>query len=159
VSLRFKSIRWRLPLSYIGVALLAALASGVLMLITLRGYYRQREVDYLQTNARQIGWVAQQLLQAGAPEFVLADQIVNWSFLLQVRVQVLSAAGETLADSGLPSNQQVLMVSGGEPGLATASVTTPTTDTFTSPLPAALPGMFFIASKRVFLKRSGKLGG
>jgi len=149
VGVNLKSIRWRLPFSYVGVALLAALASGVLMLITLQSYYRQREVDYLQTNARQIGWVAQQLLQAGAPEFVLMDQIVNWSFLLQVRVQVLDAAGETVADSGPPGAEQVLMVSGSGPGMPTASISLAFTDTFTTPLPTVLPGMFVVGSERL----------
>jgi signal transduction histidine kinase len=146
---QLKSIRWRLPLSYIGVALLAALASGVLMLVTLRGYYRQRELDYLQTNARQIGWMAQQLLQAGAPEAerVLADQIANWSFLLQVRVQVLGADGQTLADSGAPDAQQVVMVSGGKPGLEFGGATAAPTDTVTAPIPMPLPGMFFLSSE------------
>ena len=145
---RLQSIRWHLPLSYIGVALLAALASGVLMLVTLRGYYRQREVEYLQTNARQIGWVAQQLLQAGSPdvERVLADQIVHWSFLLQVRVQVLGADGQTLADSGVPNAQQVIMVSGGGPGPEFGNATTEPTDAFTVPLPQAQPGMFILSA-------------
>jgi signal transduction histidine kinase len=144
------SIRWRLPLSYIGVALLAALASGVLMLVTLRGYYRQRELNYLQTNARQIGRVAQQLLQAHAPEFVLADQIVNWSFLLQVRVQVRGADGQTLADSGPPDSRQVMMVSGNPPGVDLAD-TESITDTFTIPIPRGLPGpgMFFLSGEKL----------
>jgi signal transduction histidine kinase len=142
---QLKSIRWRLPLSYIGVALLAALASGVLMLITLRGYYRQRELDYLQTNARQIGQLAQQLLQAGVPdaEHVLADQIAHWSFLLQVRVQVLKADGQTLADSGPPQAQQVMIVSGA-PDVSEAGASIVATDTFSVPLP--MPGMFFLSS-------------
>jgi signal transduction histidine kinase len=142
---QLKSIRWRLPLSYIGVALLAALASGVLMLVTLRGYYRQRELDYLQTNARQIGRVAQQLLQAGAPEAerVLADQIVHWSFLLQVRVQVLGTDGQMLADSGSPRAQQVMMVSGA-PEVSAVGASIAPTDTFSLPLP--LPGMFILSS-------------
>jgi signal transduction histidine kinase len=145
---QLKSIRWRLPLSYIGVALLAALASGVLMLITLRGYYRQRELDYLQTNARQIGQVAQQLLQTGAPEAerVLADQIAHWSFLLQVRVQVLGADGQTLADSGLPDARQVMMVSSGAPVLDSVGATAAPTETFTIPFPMTSPGMFILSA-------------
>lgn len=104
----------------------------------------------LSANQRPANWLGgAQLLQAGAPEFVLIDQIVKRSFLLQVRVQVLDAAGETVADSGLPSNQQVLMVSGGGPGMPAASVSLAFTDTFTTPLPAALPGMFFVGSDQL----------
>jgi len=134
--LHFKSIRWRLPLSYIGVALLAALASGVLMMVTLRNYYRQRELDYLQTNARRMGDVVEQLLQSDTPRFVLADQVVNWSFLLQVRVQVFDTTGHSLADSGLPETQQVMFVS------------KTLTDTFNTELdPAGGAGMFFVTSE------------
>jgi|GEM_PF-273165 len=145
------SIRWRLPLSYIGVALLAALASGILMLVTLRGYYRQRELNYLQTNARQIGRMAQQLLQAHAPEPVLADQIGNWSFLLQVRVQVRGADGQTLVDSGPPDSRQVMMVSGNPPGMDLADTPGSPTDTFTIPIPQGLPGpgMFFLSGEKL----------
>ncbi|MDP6715512.1 MAG: hypothetical protein QF368_12920, partial [SAR202 cluster bacterium] len=48
------SIRWRLPLSYAGIALLAALLLGVILLLALRGYYSRRENDYLLSNARAI---------------------------------------------------------------------------------------------------------
>jgi len=41
------SIRWRLPLSYAAIALLAALSLGAVLLTTLRNYYLQRELDYL----------------------------------------------------------------------------------------------------------------
>ena len=40
-----KSIRWRLPLSYAAIALLAALSLGIALLTTLRSYYRQHEFE------------------------------------------------------------------------------------------------------------------
>ncbi|MCH7801820.1 MAG: hypothetical protein IIC24_09815, partial [Chloroflexi bacterium] len=49
------SIRWRLPLSYASIALLAAVLLGVILLLVLRGYYSRRESDYLVNNARAIG--------------------------------------------------------------------------------------------------------
>ncbi len=145
----FKSIRWRLPLSYIGVAALAALAAGLVMLVTLRGYYRQRELDYLRTNARQISALAQQLWQPGAPEAarVLADQIANWAFLLQVRVQVLGADGQGLADSGPPEAQQVVLVSGGVAGGLAAGAPVGPAQTFNTLTPVPQPGMFFISAE------------
>ena len=42
------SIRWRLPLSYAAIALLATLALGSALLLILRGYYVRVERDYLQ---------------------------------------------------------------------------------------------------------------
>ena len=46
-----RSLRWRLVLSYSGIALLAAVCLGVVLLITLRSYYLQREQAYLVDNA------------------------------------------------------------------------------------------------------------
>ena len=50
-----KSLRWRLPLSYAAIALLATLVLGIVLLTILRSFYQQRERDYLQGNARAIG--------------------------------------------------------------------------------------------------------
>ena len=47
-----KSIRWRLPLSYAGIALLATLVLGGVMLAILRSYYLDRELDFLGSNAQ-----------------------------------------------------------------------------------------------------------
>ncbi len=109
--MNLKSIRWRLPLSYAGIALLAAIASGVLMLTTLRGYYQRQERAYLESNAQQISLVAAQLLKTGLPNTFIADQTISWSFLLQARVQLLDEQGQPLADSGSPDIQRILMVS------------------------------------------------
>ena len=49
-----RSVKWRLPLSYAAIALLATLSLGLVLLITLRGYYAQRERDYLIGNAQAI---------------------------------------------------------------------------------------------------------
>ena len=45
-----RSIRWRLPLTYAAIALLAALALGAVLLVTLRSYYSQQETDYLEAR-------------------------------------------------------------------------------------------------------------
>jgi signal transduction histidine kinase len=105
------SIRWRLPLSYIAIALVAALASGLMMLAVLRDYYQQRERQYLERNVIPIALAAEQILQASLPEKTIADQVTAWSFLLQARVQIFQADGGLLADSGTPNSQRILMVS------------------------------------------------
>ena len=111
--MNLKSIRWRLPLSYIVIALVAALASGVMMLTVLRSYYQQAERDYLSRNTSGIALAAQQLIQAGVPNQLLADQVNTWSFLLQARVQVYATDGGLLADSGSPDVRQVMVVASG----------------------------------------------
>ena len=51
---RFQSLRWRLPLSYALIALLAVVVLGVALLSSLRSYYDQLELDYLTGNAEVI---------------------------------------------------------------------------------------------------------
>ena len=46
------SIRWRLPLTYAGIALLTALALGGVLLVILRDSYRRQEVNYLVANVQ-----------------------------------------------------------------------------------------------------------
>ncbi|UCC63601.1 MAG: HAMP domain-containing histidine kinase, partial [Anaerolineae bacterium] len=96
-----KSIRWRLPLSYAGIALLAALALGGVLLIVLRGYYAQRERNHLMDNARAIGDTLIPLLaQPDVTPEELQAQVESLSFLSQTRVRLLDAARQVLADSG-----------------------------------------------------------
>ena len=116
--MNLRSIRWQLPISYAGIALLAALALGAVLISILRSYYNGLEQRYLQGNARQIGLAVGQLLQAEAPEFIIRDQVSSWAFMLQARVQLLDMQENLLVDSGSPDVRQVLIVSnpGGPPG-------------------------------------------
>jgi two-component system sensor histidine kinase BaeS len=94
-----KSIRWRLPLSYAAIALLAAVSLGVVLLTTLRGYYVQRELDYLHSNAQAIGQGMLHLLrQDPSPEAIQA-RLRSFSFLSQTRVRLLDEAGQVIFDS------------------------------------------------------------
>jgi hypothetical protein len=115
--MNLRSIRWQLPISYAGIALLAALALGAVLISILRSYYNDLEQRYLQGNAAQIGLAVGQLLQAEAPEFIIRDQVSSWAFMLQARVQLLDMQENLLADSGSPQARQVLIVSdpGGPP--------------------------------------------
>jgi signal transduction histidine kinase len=96
-----KSIRWRLPLSYAGIALLAALALGGVLLIVLRGYYVRREREHLINNALVIGDTLMPLLaQPDVTPEELQAQVESLSFLSQTRVRILDADRQVLADSG-----------------------------------------------------------
>ena len=97
-----KSIRWRLPLSYMAIAVVAAMALGAVLLTTLGGYYRQREIDYLQSNARAISANLSLLLEADAPPEALRSQVSTFAFLSQARVRLTDLEGEVIADSGDP---------------------------------------------------------
>jgi len=141
--MNLKSIRWRLPLSYAGISLLAVLALGLVLIAILRGYYGRQEREFLQGNAKWIGGTVTSLMQADAPAAMLNDQVVNWSFVLQARIQVLDKQGQVIADSGLPDVRQVLMVSKDAfiQMVSLPGVTSPT-------LRVASGGVFFLSTKQ-----------
>ena len=47
----FRSIRWRLVASYVGLTLLTVSSVGVLALSLIEGYVERQEQDYLTANA------------------------------------------------------------------------------------------------------------
>src|SRR5215475_8841449 len=105
-----KSIRWRLPLSYAGIALIAALALGVVLITTLRGYYGMRERDVLMSNADFIGDVAARNYEtqaAAAPDSTKPTtdtiaQISTLSLMSQARIRLFDAQNRLVVDSGDP---------------------------------------------------------
>ncbi len=102
------SIRWRLPLSFAGIALLAALVLGVVLLTTLRGYYAVRELDHLTENARAIGDVITLLYTDDASLERIRVQMQGLSFLVQSRVRLLDMGGNALIDSGEPQQDRLI---------------------------------------------------
>ena len=107
-----KSIRWRLPLSYAAIALITAFALGGTLLIALRGYYRQQELNYLTYNAQAISSTLSPLLKTGLPVSALQSQLSSFAFLSQTRIRLLDPDEQVLIDSGHPqSPQEVLALS------------------------------------------------
>lgn len=109
------SIRWRLPVSYAVIALLAALSLGSVMLLVLRNYYANQEREYLYGNATALQPLIEQILQSDLPKGSLKDQINGLAFLSQTQIRLLDTNGNTLADSGVPGANKVVAVSGGVP--------------------------------------------
>ncbi|MBI3942845.1 MAG: HAMP domain-containing histidine kinase [Chloroflexi bacterium] len=101
-----QSIRWRLPLSYAAIALLAALALGAVLLFTLRSYYLQRELDYLRVSAKAISPVMASLVEAHLPAEAIQSQLKSFSFLSQTQVGMLDANRRLIADSGRPDQRR-----------------------------------------------------
>lgn len=97
----FNSLRLRLPLSYAGIALIATLVLGAVLLLTLQRYYRQQELDYLSGNAQVIGNRLVLLLQNDETGELQAT-LKGLAFLSQTRVRLWSSAQALLADSGDP---------------------------------------------------------
>lgn len=104
-------IRWQLPLSYAAIALISALLLGAILLTTLQGYYVQREYEYLYSNAETITSTITQMMGENTPNAVIQAQIVSFSFLSQVRIRLLNADGEVIADSGVPHEHNLVSIS------------------------------------------------
>lgn len=97
-----KTLRLRLPLSYAGIALIATLVLGAVLLVTLQRFYRQQELDYLTGNAYAIGERLTPLLEADDVGQLQAN-LKGLAFLSQTRVRVVTADDSLLlADSGDP---------------------------------------------------------
>ncbi len=113
------SIRWRLPLTYAGIALLTALALGGVLLAILRDSYRRQEVSYLVANAQAMYDYAPLLLATAPSAEGLDSRLKSLSFLSQTRVRLLDRESEVLGDSGAPeavralANISLVFASGG----------------------------------------------
>lgn len=104
-----RSLRWRLTLSYAGIALLASLSLGAVLLLTLRGYYAQREREHLTGNARAISKALAVTMGDGTLSTEgLQPQLVGMSFLAQARVRVLDPDLRELADSDKSGERAVV---------------------------------------------------
>ena len=102
------SIRWRLPLTYAGIALLTALALGGVLLVILRDSYRRQEVSYLVANAQAMYDHAPLLLATTTSAEALDSRLKSLSFLSQTRVRLLNRESEVLGDSGAPDAVRAL---------------------------------------------------
>lgn len=127
--MRPRSIRWQLPISYAAIALLSTLALGVILLVTLRGHFIQRELDYLNKNADAINTTMAQLIADDVPLEIIQAQLASYSFLSQVRIRILDETGEMLVDSGIPDGRNLLSISA-QPQVET-SIDTPSSSTNT----------------------------
>ena len=109
--MNFNSIRWRLPLSYAGIALLAALSLGLVLVATLRGYYTEQERHYLVMNAGKAESALAALLEANAPAEVLQVQVDNLAFVTQTRLRLYDREQKLLVESSDPARQDILTFS------------------------------------------------
>lgn len=98
-----QSIRWRLPLTYAGIAFIAALILGIALLATLRGYYAERERLHLTDNAHAILDTVQRLRALHAGDAAIAEQLRSLAFIMQTRVRILDADTRIVTDTGSPA--------------------------------------------------------
>ena len=98
--MRTLSLRWRLSLTYAGMALFTAAVLGGVLLSVLGNYYAHAEDGYLLAAAQR---VSPDLTRTGTSRTALARQAKIAALTTQTRVRVYGASGELLADSGSPT--------------------------------------------------------
>ena len=103
--MNMSSIRWRLPISYAGIALLAAVVLGSMMFLTLDNFYTQQELGYLTSSAELMGPGISKHLEDNPSSEALNLYVQNLSCLIQARVRLLDPAEGILADSGALQSQ------------------------------------------------------
>ena len=100
--MKIKSIRWQLSLSYAGIALLATLLLGVIMLGILARYFAIQESNYLIETANELGGKIFIAVEDELSDEELNGYMERISFYINGQIRLLDADGELVADSGLP---------------------------------------------------------
>ncbi len=97
--MRRHSLRWRLALTYAGMALLTAVILGGILIGVLAGHYSKAEDSYLTASAK--------LIVADPPPLTTVQDLTSWAqaaaLTTQTRVQVYSQSGRLVVDSGSPN--------------------------------------------------------
>jgi signal transduction histidine kinase len=109
---RTRSLRWRLALTYAGMALLTAAILGGILIAVLANHYTRAEDDYLTASA--------QLIVADPPPLTTMEALTSWAqaaaLTTQTRVQVYDGGGTLVVDSGSPDALTAEDVLGGSFG-------------------------------------------
>lgn len=105
-----RSIRWRLPMTYAGIALLTAIALGGLLLFTLNNYYKGRESEYLEISSQLLASQAASMIQDDLPAENVRAAVDVLSLLAQARVQLFDESAQLLFDSGPMDEQNQISV-------------------------------------------------
>jgi signal transduction histidine kinase len=97
-------------LSFAGIALIAAVILGVVLLVILQDYYSNLELAYLRTNAQAIADLMDALSSRNTPHDEVQSQIKNMAFLTETRIQMFNSDDVLLYDSGSPQNIDVHLI-------------------------------------------------
>jgi signal transduction histidine kinase len=100
---RWKSIRWRLPLAFLGVVGLSVLLLGVVLFILLQAYYHGLEQSYLRGASQAIPNNILEILKSEDSQSELQAYFENVAFLSQTRIKVTDMEGEIIIDTGSPT--------------------------------------------------------
>ena len=108
-----RSLRFKLSLTYAGVALLTVVILGGIMVAVLGTYYSRAEQRYLRA--------AGEILASDPPPLTTTEELSQWAraaaLATSTRVRIVSGDGVTVVDSGSPSTlsaDELLRIGGGE---------------------------------------------
>jgi signal transduction histidine kinase len=97
-----KSIRWRLPLNFLGIAGLTVIILGTVLVAVLRAYYTGVEQEFLRGTSSAMPPNIVEILESDDAQTTLQEYFDNVAFLSQTRVRVIDPEGEILVDTGSP---------------------------------------------------------
>lgn len=100
--MKSKSIRWQLSLSYAGIALLATLLLGAIMMGILARYFAIQESNYLVETAAEIGDKAFYIIYDKLEDQDLNVLMQRFSFYIDARLRLIDPERMVIADSGSP---------------------------------------------------------
>ena len=106
--MNLKSIRWKLPLTYAGIALITALVLGGTLLLIVRRYYQDQELNYLHKNAVAISDAVEPLLTNDKITSIpddLKGHLSLLSFLSQTKIRLLDPQGNEIGSFTFISDQ------------------------------------------------------
>jgi len=105
----FHSIRWRLVLSYVILALITISVVGVLTLEIIDRHARQQERENLRNNARGVSQQATPLIWPIVQRDELSQLVETASFLGHLQVRILDTHQKPIVDSGDPRDSNLLV--------------------------------------------------
>lgn len=103
----FRSLRWRLIISYISLALFTLIVAGVLAFWAALKYFDKLETDHLKRNGQAIAEQAYPYLSPFTSDQKLIQLVQAASFYGNMQVKILDASGEILVDSGYPEEKDL----------------------------------------------------
>ncbi len=105
-----RSLRWRLPLSYAAIALVASLALGAVLFVTLRAYYERQEEVFLESRLDAVLDATTLIVEFESSPDVLQGYVQSLAVLSQTRVQLFDPDGVLVSDSGDPREARKLAI-------------------------------------------------
>jgi signal transduction histidine kinase len=109
-SAMFRSIRWRLILSYVFLALLSVGTVGSITYQLAENYAENREIQGLRANAQAIALQAEPLMYSRFGLYELQQLAETSAFLGDIRVRILDEAQRPIADSGITDKAEQVMI-------------------------------------------------